>query len=405
MLKSVKHSGYAIADVKAAARNNWFHVFETLAPGVFTAAIKAGHRSHTACPFHQKSAKTQKEGDFRFFKDGNEKGAAVCSCHKWSNGLDLLMDINRWDLATAIHEVGTALQVSPEAPQPQRVKPTGVALGQKPQWLIHVEEKLEARRKREAANQKAIRSKLLRTWKTTFSLTDPEAEPARLYLNHRGIHVLPPLEDVRFHGALPYYDEDGNRLGLFPALIGRVLSPTGEFVTLHRHYLTPEGQKAGVPTQKKMAPVHDDYPATGGAIRIMMPKKGVIGVAEGIETALSAFYGLGIPTWATVSASLLKGFVPPQDMNIHTVCIFADKDKSEAGKEASLALKEKLLTAGYEVLIMAPAMPIPENAKGVDWNDVLLTQGTAGFPSVKSVLAHLPRHSQILMNMKRGVAC
>lgn len=406
MLKAINgYSGYSIADVKSAARNNWFHILESLAPGVFTKAIKNGHRRHSMCPFHQTAVKPGDQPDFRFDKKGNEQGSAICSCHSWSNGIDLLMDINRWSLADTVREVGELLNVSPIASNiklASKRKPP--RLGEKPQWLLRVEEELTKRRKREEENQGRIRKKLSQIWDETLPLHDNSAAPAIRYLRRRGIETVPSLDDVRFHKDLPYFDDDGNRVGIFPAMVGRVLSPKGQFVTLHRHYLTPDGLKAGVECQKKMSPVHDDFPATGGAIRIMTPQKGVLGVAEGIETALSAFYGLGIPTWATVSASLLKGFIPPAELNLHTVVIFADKDRSEAGKDAALKLRSKLVDQGYEVLIMAPAMAIPKNAKGVDWNDVLMTQGLSGFPSINCVLKHLPRHSQILMNMRRGAA-
>jgi len=108
------------------------------------------------------------------------------------------------------------------------------------------------------------------------------------------------------------------------------------------------------------------------------PGKGWLSVAEGIETALSAYRGWGIPAWSTVNATLLERFCPPED--VHTLLIWEDKDKSERGSVAAAVLKERMALAGKRAIVLTPPMPIPKRAKGVDWNDVLVRQGMLGFP-------------------------
>ncbi|MBO0217089.1 DNA primase, partial [Vibrio sp. Vb2880] len=85
----------------------------------------------------------------------------------------------------------------------------------------------------------------------------------------------------------------------------------GNLVTLHRTYLTKSGKKAKVECAKKMMPVPDGLSVTGGAVRLGMPTEGVLGLAEGLETALSGFRATHIPTWSTVNATLLENFEVP----------------------------------------------------------------------------------------------
>jgi hypothetical protein len=48
------------------------------------------------------------------------------------------------------------------------------------------------------------------------------------YLKHRGLSGdIPPM--LRFHPALPYHDGQPNPSGYFPAIVAKVLSPTGRW--------------------------------------------------------------------------------------------------------------------------------------------------------------------------------
>lgn len=77
----------------------------------------------------------------------------------------------------------------------------------------------------------------------------------------------------------------------------------------------------------------------GCAIRLG-PVKGLIGVAEGIETALSVRAATGLTCWSTVSAYGMSVFEPPEGVKI--VLIWADKDRSETGAKAAKALMRRL---------------------------------------------------------------
>jgi len=155
-----------------------------------------------------------------------------------------------------------------------------------------------------------------------------------------------------------------------------VRDPTGKIVGMHRTYLDGRGGKAPVRKAKKEMPRPSEMQTRGGAIRLGEPGA-ILGVAEGIETALACWTATGIPTWSTLNRVLMEQFMPPA--GIEQVVIFADKDRSGAGQLSAAKLAQRLLTSGQDVVVIQPRPPIPEGASGIDWNDVLCTQGPAGF--------------------------
>lgn len=62
------------------------------------------------------------------------------------------------------------------------------------------------------------------------------------------------------------------------------------------------------------------------------------------------------------------------------VRIWIDKDRSGRGEEAAKVLRKRLWERNIPLQVFVPPLPIPEGAKGVDWNDVLLQLGRMGFP-------------------------
>ena len=57
----------------------------------------------------------------------------------------------------------------------------------------------------------------------------------------------------------------------------------------------------------------------------------------------------------------------------------ADKDATHVGEKAAEELRRRMVALGRDVFVFTPEDPIPEGAKGIDWNDVLLTKGKDGF--------------------------
>ncbi|MFI3276970.1 MAG: DNA primase, partial [Vibrio sp.] len=56
-------------------------------------------------------------------------------------------------------------------------------------------------------------------------------------------------------------------------------------------------------------------------------------------------------------------------------------------------LKSKLEKQGYTVHVLLPKLPIPPRAKGIDWNDVLVTQGQMGFPPISTLREFIARRA------------
>jgi putative DNA primase/helicase len=102
----------------------------------------------------------------------------------------------------------------------------------------------------------------------------------------------------------------------------------------------------------------------GASIKLHRPNPQVLGIAEGIETALSAsalFDVPDMPVWAAISAPLLKKWRPPR--GTQKVIIFGDNDRNFTGQEAAYSLA-RALSDDLEVQVKIPTMP------GQDWNDV-----------------------------------
>lgn len=255
-------------------------------------------------------------------------------------------------------------------------------------------ERMEARAKTYASKLGERHQKL---WDECLPINSSASDPARLYFDSRGfLAVLNELErtdSVRFHPALPYYveDEKGSfkEIGKYPAIVAAIRDIEGNLLTLHRIYLSKQGKKASVSDAKKMASVPEGVDINGGAIQMGAPFEGILGVAEGLETALAAYRATGIPVWSTVNAQLMKTFQIPG--NIHTLLIWADLDKSRTGEVAANVLKQRAQSEGIEVIVLLPQYPIPSRAKSLDWNDVLLDQGRAGFPSRSQIIRYCDR--------------
>ena len=93
---------------------------------------------------------------------------------------------------------------------------------------------------------------------------------------------------------------------------------------------------------------------------------GHLGIAEGIETALSAQAIFGVPTWAALSADGLRRWQWPA--GVSRVTIFADA--GDAGMQAAATLADRLNLAGIANAIVAPR-------HGDDFNDDLRRGATA----------------------------
>jgi putative DNA primase/helicase len=102
------------------------------------------------------------------------------------------------------------------------------------------------------------------------------------------------------------------------------------------------------------------------------PTKPILGIAEGIETALAVRKATGMTVWSAISCTLMERFEPPEDTK--QVFIWGDLDKNCAGQKAAEALRKRLEANGIEATVL-----LPPNI-GMDWLDVLNQMGKGGFP-------------------------
>ena len=92
------------------------------------------------------------------------------------------------------------------------------------------------------------KANLNRVWKESKPLDD---NVVKLYFSGRQI-PMPESPDIRFHPALPYYDDDGKNHGKHPAIVSLVRTSGGDKATIHRTYLTADGGKAKFEKPKKL---------------------------------------------------------------------------------------------------------------------------------------------------------
>lgn len=225
----------------------------------------------------------------------------------------------------------------------------------------HVEQ-ANAERERAQREQWAVNAhRIARLWSQCAPLEPGDS--VATYLKHRGLGGVWPLPAcLRLHRALPYW-RDGEPIGTFPAMVAPLTAPDGRVVALHRTYLTTDGRKADVRYPKKLTGAAG--PLAGASIRLHEPLRGILGVAEGIETALAASLASGVPTVAAYCASGLAGFVWPA--GVQRLLIFADADK--AGREAADTLRARALAARLRCEVLTPS------DQGADWCDAWAQRG------------------------------
>jgi putative DNA primase/helicase len=186
-------------------------------------------------------------------------------------------------------------------------------------------------------------------WKASRTVT--KGDPVWRYLNRRiGIDMVPA--DLRLHPGMKHSDG-----GIYPVMLARMTYPDGSGASIHRTYLTQDGQKAPVSEAKKFM---QGKPLQTASVRLG-PVGGRIGIAEGIETALAASRRFGLPVWAATNAVLLDAWVPPE--GVEHVLIAGDNDASYTGQDAAFSLARRLVKEGYAVEVQIPG------AVGKDWAD------------------------------------
>ncbi len=250
------------------------------------------------------------------------RGTWICSHCGAGDGIALVMQKYRWEFREAAKQIETVIGSAPaDAPKRER----------------------SDRDKRDAMN---------RLWRISKAVETND--PAGRFLIRRvGLTSFPSClrtaDNVRYQSDCPSFH---------PAMIAMVTGPDGAPSILHRTYLTVDGRKAPVIEPRRLMP---GTLAKGAAIRLA-PAADALGIAEGIETALSASVLFGVPCWAAVSAGMLAAWQPPAEAK--RIIIFGDNDANYVGQAAAYGLAGRLGSDDHVVEVQIPANV------GADWNDV-----------------------------------
>lgn len=176
-----------------------------------------------------------------------------------------------------------------------------------------------------------------------WAASKPLSGAALDYLVARHCRVPPADGDLRWHPSLKH---PTGYVG--PALVALVTDAlTRERLSVHRTWVKAKGTKAAVESPRLLLSGHRKQ---GGVIRLW-PDEAVtvgLGIAEGIETALSLAWG-HVPVWALVDACNLKAL--PVLAGIESLTVAADDDP--AGKAAAGACAQRWADSGCDVVEVA----------------------------------------------------
>lgn len=300
------------APVKERSHGRWAAILPSL--GVSANLLNGKHQP---CP------KCGGKDRFRYC-DRNGTGAFICNKCGAGSGFDLLGLVHGWDFKTAAREVEKIVGDCP------------------------------AEQFRSERTEFEKREAMTRLWRDAAPVRADD--PVGRYLGRRvGLTSFPAC--LRAARSLRYAPGQN-----YPAMLAKLLCPDGKPAQVHRTFLSEEGDKAPVDSPRRMMP---GAIPKGSAVRLM-DAGDVLGIAEGIETALSAAALFGVPCWAALNAEMLKTWEPPDEAN--EVVIFADNDSSFAGQAAAFTLASRLHGRKSVRIEMPPQID-------TDWNDVLRAKG------------------------------
>ncbi|SES12145.1 Toprim domain-containing protein [Sphingobium sp. YR768] len=190
-----------------------------------------------------------------------------------------------------------------------------------------------------------------RTWDASAPLA---ATPAEIYLANRRLKL--PWHDLRYNARTPL--GRGRAVAFRPALIAAVRE-RHRIVAIHRTFLDPAtATRAGDLAEPRMMLGRPGR----GAVQLM-PAARVLGLAEGIETALAAIRLHRIPVWAILGTERAGHILLPDRLE-RLVLLF---DRDAAGWKANQRARVAYRRPGLEII--SPWPPPPNN----DWADVLQT--------------------------------
>lgn len=193
----------------------------------------------------------------------------------------------------------------------------------------------------------------VRLWNLGHSVT---GTPAERYLRSRSIPVIHDV--MRYLPATPL--GRGKSVRFLPALLIAV-GKSRRLAAIQRTFLQPNGRPALLARTKRSL-----GPLRGDAVQLFDPEE-TLGLAEGVENALSAASLLAIPVWASLGAERFDRIDIPS--RIRRLILLADNDP--AGRRAVTRALQTYALPGRDIIVLWPTMPFN------DWNEMLRAGGEA----------------------------
>lgn len=181
------------------------------------------------------------------------------------------------------------------------------------------------------------------------------------YLKNRGIMCL-PMDHVR------YCDHQRAAGGKYQSIYALATDDKGALCYLHRTLLDGDRKANAGGAQKKMMKLQEDsYLEHTASVAIrMFPHSETLGIAEGIETALSCYQITKCNTWSVINSGFMEKFRVP--LGVKHLIIFADMDiHSATGQAAAFACARANLKAKNDLQRVTIRWP----DEG-DFNDMLI---------------------------------
>ena len=313
------------ADIKSRARGRWRGILSGL--GMEAKFLRDKHGPCPMCGGTDRWRWDDKGGDGTYFCSG------VCGA---GNGVDLVIKWKGITFAEAKREIegqiGTAPVVVAKA----------------------------------ARDDSKAREAMAALWKRCNAMDGQDI--ASRYLRSRGIALPPSAPSVlRWIGELEYREDASRVVSYHPAMLAKFVAPDDKSATLHRTWLAEPGVKANVAKPRKlMAGQAPD----GGAVRLGAASE-TMGIAEGLETAMSAAQFFDITVWSALTAGAMVKWKPPKDV-AKNIIICGDTDSSFAGQNAAYALAYRLKTEGFGVEVRFTQYY--DTGQKDDWNSALEAQ-------------------------------
>lgn len=227
-------------------------------------------------------------------------------------------------------------------------------------------------------DEKSRRERAMQIWESTSDIQP--GDPVDRYLReHRKLVPLGRAWPIDLRRALLKHPDKHQR---YMAMVAAVRTLDGTLTAVHRTFVLDDGTRA----DGKMVPEHlrvenaklSVGSLTGGtSVRVGIDENSdILGVAEGIESALAFQMRIRLPCWSAIASEGMKKLRVPKTIrrviigfDVDPKRVINGRDVGEAGLKAALALRERLLQEATDegrqfVVELRP----PPSACG-DWAD------------------------------------